>query len=166
MIFVTLGTHGAPFTRLIRALDALPADELVVQYGHSPEPVGVQRAVAFMPFSEVLELIDRAAAVITHAGVGSILCATRAGHTPIVAARRADHGEHVDDHQLELAAALGERGMVVPAWELDGLAEAVRALPPRRPPAAPVERPLHAAVRTALSPPSPRSANRRLLRRR
>ena len=154
MIFVTLGTHGQPFERLIRALDRLPATELVVQHGHSPAPAGVVRAVPFMPFSEVLEHIDAADTVITHAGVGSILCATRAGHTPVVVPRLERHGEHVDDHQVELTEALADRGMVIPAWELDRLAETVHGVPPRRPRAAPSERPIHSAVRAAISPPS------------
>ena len=160
MIFVTLGTHGQPFGRLIRALDLLPAAELVVQHGHSPAPAGVMRAVPFMPFSEVLEHIDAADTVITHAGVGSILCATRAGHTPIVVPRLERHGEHVDDHQLELTRALADRGMVAPAWELDRLAETVSTVPPRRPRAVQSERPIHSAVRAAIRPPAPSSNGR------
>jgi len=155
LIFVTLGTHGQAFTRLIRALEELPSAELVVQHGHSPAPSGVRRAVPFMPFSEVLEHIDAAAVVITHAGVGSILCATRAGHTPLVVPRLERHGEHVDDHQVELTDALAARGIVVPVWELDGLAETVSTAPPRRPRVEQSERPIHSAVRAAIRPPSP-----------
>jgi UDP-N-acetylglucosamine transferase subunit ALG13/CelD/BcsL family acetyltransferase involved in cellulose biosynthesis len=161
VIFVTLGTHGQPFGRLIRALDALPSAELVVQHGHSPAPAGALRAVPFMPFSEVLEHIDAADTVITHAGVGSILCATRAGHTPIVVPRLELHGEHVDDHQVELTGALADRGMVVPAWELDRLAETVSTVPSRRARAVQSERPIHSAVGAAIRPPS--SSNGRVL---
>ena len=161
MIFVTLGTHGQPFTRLIRALVELPTSELVVQHGHSPAPAGVTRAVAFMEFSEVLEQIDAAAAVITHAGVGSILCATRAGHTPVVVPRLERHGEHVDDHQVELTGALAKRGMVVPAWELDRLGEILGTVPARRARCATGERPIHSAVRAAIRP-APSSSNGRV----
>ncbi len=160
MIFVTLGTHGQPFGRLIRALDALPSAELVVQHGHSPAPAGVVRAAPFMPFSEVLEHIDAADTVITHAGVGSILCATRAGHTPVVVPRLERHGEHVDDHQVELTEALADRGMVVPAWELDRLTETVSAVPGRRSRAVQSERPIHSAVRAAIRPRAPSSNGR------
>lgn len=162
MIFVTLGTHGQPFARLIRALDALPPADLVVQYGHSPAPQGVVRAVPFMTFSEVLEHIDAADTVITHAGVGSILCATRAGHTPIVVPRLERHGEHVDDHQVELTGALGDRGMVVPAWDVGHLAETLSTVPSRRARAVQSERPIHSAVRAAITPPAP-SSNGRVL---
>jgi UDP-N-acetylglucosamine transferase subunit ALG13 len=151
VIFVTLGTHGQPFARLIRALAELRPSELVVQHGHSPAPAGVARAIAFMEFSEVLERIDAAEAVITHGGVGSILCATRAGHTPVVAPRLERHGEHVDDHQVELTRALAERGTVMPAWDLDRLTEAIAAVPPRRPRETRAERPVHRAVRAAIN---------------
>jgi CelD/BcsL family acetyltransferase involved in cellulose biosynthesis/UDP-N-acetylglucosamine transferase subunit ALG13 len=151
VIFVILGTHRQPFARLIDALETLPSEALVVQYGHSPAPGAALRAVPFMPFSEVLEEIGAADVVVTHAGVGSILCATRAGHTPVVVPRLKRHGEHVDDHQVELTAALAERGMVLPAWDMEHLAEAVRAVPPRRQPDAEAERPIHSAVRAELA---------------
>ena len=151
MIFVTLGTHHDPFTRLIEALAALPADELVVQHGHSPPPAAAAEAVAFLPLPEMLARIDAADAVVTHAGVGSILLARRAGHTPVVVPRTPVRGEHVDDHQAELTAALEADGAVVAAWDAAGLAGAVARVPPRQPARAPAEGPLHRAVRAALA---------------
>ena len=56
----------------------------------------------------MLECFRSADKVVTHAGVGSILCADREGHVPLVVPRRHDLGEHVDDHQLELARALAD----------------------------------------------------------
>ena len=150
MIFATVGTHGQPFERLIRALETLPGNELVVQHGHSRPPRGAAHAAAFMPFPEVLWRIEAAEAVIMHAGVGTILCARRAGHTPLVVPRLRRHGEHVDDHQLELARALGEREAVIAVWEPQRLSEALGAIPPRRAPEALAEKPIHAAVRAAL----------------
>ena len=151
MIFATVGTHGQPFERLIRALESLPGDDLVVQHGHSRPPRGVAHAAAFMPFPEVLERIEAADAVIMHAGVGTILCARRAGHTPLVVPRQRRHGEHVDDHQVELARALGEREAVIAVWEPERLGERLGSVPPRRAPEALGEKPIHAAVRAALA---------------
>lgn len=150
MIFVTVGTHQQPFDRLIRALDALPPDELVVQYGFAEAPRGVARAVPFMPFPEMLENFRRADAVITHAGVGSILCATTVGHVPIVVPRLKRHGEHVDDHQVQLIRELERAGEITVLWDVEGLTAAVADVPPRR---APIERRagrLHAGVRAAI----------------
>ena len=161
MIFVTVGTHQQPFTRLIRALDALPSAELVVQHGFAEAPHGVARAVRFMPFPEMLENFQRADTVITHAGVGSILCATNVGHVPIVVPRLKRHREHVDDHQLELMHALQDAGGVRVILDVGLLARAVAEAPPRR---APVERrpgPLHESVKLAiLGNPEPTAGNR------
>jgi UDP-N-acetylglucosamine transferase subunit ALG13 len=150
VIFVTLGTHHDPFPRLIDALGSLPGDELVVQHGHSAAPAGVREAVPFLSFAEMLERVRAADAVVTHAGVGSILLARREGHTPVVVPRLHRFGEHVDDHQVELTEALAADGKVIPAWEGTDLAAAVRSAPRRSEPRPPVAGPLHVALREAL----------------
>jgi UDP-N-acetylglucosamine transferase subunit ALG13 len=148
VIFVTVGTHHQPFERLLDALDALD-DELVVQYGPG-RPPAARRAEAFMPFDEMLACFREADKVITHAGVGSIICARREGHVPIVVPRRHELGEHVDDHQAELSRALSERGGVIAVWDVSRLAEAVAAAPSRSPVSAAAEPELCPSVRDAL----------------
>lgn len=149
MIFVTVGTHHQPFERLLGALDSLD-DELVVQYGPGKPPATASNAEAFMPFDEMLRRFREADNVITHAGVGSIICASREGHTPLVVPRRHDLGEHVDDHQVELTRALAQRGSVIAIWDVDTLAETVASAPPRRPVSEAVEPALCPSVRSAL----------------
>lgn len=153
MIFATVGTHQDGFPRMLRALEALPladGEELVVQHGHGAPPANATRAEAFLPFPAMAELFAAARVVVTHAGVGSILLATRAGHTPIVVPRLARNGEHVDDHQVELARALERDGRVVVCWDEAQLPQLVASVPPRRSAAAPQERPLATAVGAAL----------------
>ena len=150
MIFVTVGTHQQPFPRLLSALSALPPGRLVVQHGYGPAPAGVARAAAFMSFEEMTEQFEAAEAVVTHAGVGSILLAMRAGHTPIAVPRYSRRGEHVDDHQLELARALAGLGHVVALWEGEDLVAKLAAAPPRRSRLDAGARPIHRAVRAAL----------------
>jgi UDP-N-acetylglucosamine transferase subunit ALG13 len=125
LIFVTVGTHQQPFDRLLSALGRLDTGELVVQYGPAEPPPGIARAEAYMPFERVLACMREAETVITHAGVGSILCARREGHVPIVVPRRHDLGEHVDDHQAELTRALEPHGGIVAVWDVAELGEAV-----------------------------------------
>ena len=149
MIFATVGSSHIPFERLMRALDALPAAELVVQHGPA-QATAAARATAFMPFDELAELVEAADVVVSHAGVGSILCAIRAGHTPIVLPRLERFGETVDDHQLELAEALDRQGRIVSLGAAADLADAVAAARPRTAPSPPTVRPIHAAVRAAL----------------
>ncbi len=134
MIFATVGTHQDPFERMIVGLEQMPnAAELVVQYGYARPPEGVGRAVDFMSFEEMEANFGAAEAVITHAGVGSILCARRAGHLPIVVPRFTELGEHVDDHQVELTKALAGRGEVEPVWRDEEIAAALTRIPPRAP---------------------------------
>jgi UDP-N-acetylglucosamine transferase subunit ALG13 len=130
LIFVTVGTHHQPFERLLSALPDL-GENLVVQYGPGRRPEGVGEAADYMSFEQILECLEKAEKVITHAGVGSILLATRAGHLPLVVPRRAELSEHVDDHQAELTRALGESGAVVPVWEVAELGVLLDAVPRR-----------------------------------
>jgi UDP-N-acetylglucosamine transferase subunit ALG13 len=152
VIFVTVGTHHQPFDRLLSALGTLDQRDLVVQCGPAAPLPGVEQTEAYMPFDRMLECFRDADIVITHAGVGSILCATREGHVPLVVPRRRDLGEHVDDHQVELTRALETRGGVIAVWNTDELADLVRRVPPRRPRSSsePVESSLSRTVRTAL----------------
>jgi UDP-N-acetylglucosamine transferase subunit ALG13 len=87
--------------------------------------------------------------VVTHAGVGSVLCAREAGHVPVVVPRLHRYDEHVDDHQLELVAALGANGHVVPVMDMAELGAAVQKAG-RRADTTTAPKPLHAAVRGAL----------------
>jgi beta-1,4-N-acetylglucosaminyltransferase len=126
MIFVSVGTHEAPFDRLLRAVGELRIDEeLVVQYG--PSDVRCDRATEFdyRPFDEVVELVRQARVVVTHAGVGSVMLALSNGKRPVVMARLRSFDEHVDDHQLELARRLADAGLVDLVEDGTGLSEAL-----------------------------------------
>lgn len=126
MIFVSVGTHEAPFDRLLCAVSELGLDEdLVVQYG--PSSVRCDRALEFeyLSFDDVVDYIEDARAVVMHAGVGSAMVALANGKRPIVMARRREFGEHVDDHQVELARRLESSGLVTLVEDLEGLRAAL-----------------------------------------
>jgi UDP-N-acetylglucosamine--N-acetylmuramyl-(pentapeptide) pyrophosphoryl-undecaprenol N-acetylglucosamine transferase len=131
VIFATVGTHGQPFTRFLDALAGLD-DDVVVQYGHNPRPAGVHEAVAFMPFDELNARMREADVVVTHAGVGSVLCARQAGHVPVVVPRLHRYGEHVDDHQLQITTEMEAAGMVVAAVDATALPGAIDAARTRK----------------------------------
>jgi predicted glycosyltransferase len=65
-----------------------------------------------MAFEDVVDTMAQADSVVCHAGVGTIMTALQAGHTPVVVPRQAGRGEHVDDHQMDIASRFAERGMV------------------------------------------------------
>ena len=91
---------------------------------------GVPAPKGFFSFDTIVENIQAADVVISHAGVGSVLCAIRAGHTPVLFPRLKRYNEAVDDHQVELAEALADRGTAVVAWTADDLSAAVASAPP------------------------------------
>jgi UDP-N-acetylglucosamine transferase subunit ALG13 len=134
VIFATVGSTQFRFDRLVQALEQLPVEQLFVQHGPVPPPAAAGRATDFMQFPEVVESMERADAVVSHAGAGSILCALRVGHVPVVVPRLQRFGETVDDHQVELARALAQDGKVICVEDLNRLGEAVASAPPRQPP--------------------------------
>lgn len=151
MIFVTVGSTTFPFERLVGAVSQLAGEEVVIQHGPVAPPAGLARSQAFMPFPEILHNMESAQKVVSHAGVGSILSALRAGHTPIVVPRLRRFGETVDDHQVELVDALAAEGKVVAVADIARLGETVRDAPERQESVLPIAGPLQRAVRDALT---------------
>jgi UDP-N-acetylglucosamine transferase subunit ALG13 len=129
VIFVTVGTNEAPFDRLLRAVEALPAsEEIVVQHGSSSvRPANAATSHAFMPFDELVEEMRRARVVVTHAGIGSIMSALSCGKRPIVVPRLLRYREAVDDHQVPVARRLESSGLVTFVEDPSQLAAAVAA---------------------------------------
>lgn len=151
MILATVGTHAQAFPRFFDIVRDL-GDDVLLQYGQGPAPDGFSNAVEFLPFDELMRRMQTASAVVTHAGVGSVLCARRAGHVPVVVPRLRQLGEHVDDHQAEFTRTLEATGEVVAVWDGTDVRAAVAEAALRRPsgPAEPELGPLHLAVREAL----------------
>lgn len=135
MIFVTVGTQ-LPFDRLIDAMQdyaAAQGEEVVAQTGHVPSgdrwPALDARA-ALSP-DQFGDLMRTARIVVGHAGIGTVLSATRFARPLVILPRRADLGEHRNDHQMATARQLeGRRGLSV-AWD----ATAIRPLLSRDAPA-------------------------------
>lgn len=134
-IVVVVGNKG-PFDRLVRGLDAYaqahPEASVWVQHsaGLLPERL---RGAPVVDRAELLARMREADVVVTHAGSGTVRDALVLGHRPVVVPRRAKLGEHVNDHQLELVAAL--EGRIEPVFDVDELEGAIaRAAAQRRSP--------------------------------
>jgi UDP-N-acetylglucosamine transferase subunit ALG13 len=149
VIFVSVGSIHFPFDRLVSATADLAGD-VFVQHGTAELPAGV-RGVPFLSCAEMAEAMAEADAVVTHAGVGSILLAREHGHVPVVMPRMKKHGETVDDHQVAFAEVLAEDGTVVMIRDGLALPRAVADAQLRRGVQAHVEAPVHIAVREALA---------------
>jgi UDP-N-acetylglucosamine transferase subunit ALG13 len=157
LIVLLLGTHEQPFERAIDAVVPLTAtDDVVVQHGHTSPRPDLQRVtwLEFVPYERIVELCRQATGVISHAGVGTIMTVLANGKTPVVVPRLARYGEHVDDHQLQIAREFDAHGMVVAAEEHDDIRAALR-----RAASAPVAREasgsLARAIAAAVDGPNP-----------
>jgi len=134
MIFVSVGMHHQGFDRLIRAMDDLDTslgEPVVMQIGASSYEPRNARYFRFAGNDEVESLMEAARVVVIHCGVGSIISALRHRVPLVVVPRLKRYGEHVDDHQLEVARVLGESGRATVLFDVEGLREAIgRAHPP------------------------------------
>jgi UDP-N-acetylglucosamine transferase subunit ALG13 len=126
--FVSVGNALQPFTRLLDAVSRIAPQlpqPVIVQSGHTPLVEHAFQSVPFIGMDEFVRNIREAELLILHAGAGSIIYTIEAGKVPVVMPRRAAFGEHVNDHQVELARALAEVGKVVMAEGPEDLALAV-----------------------------------------
>jgi len=116
-VLVTLGTSPFPFTRLVRRLAAvLPAQaDVIWQVGSTPVGRLPGRVLTTLGHDDLVAEMHAADVVVCHAGVGSALTALAMGRIPVLVPRRLGEGEHVDEHQLQIARVLAARGLAVAA---------------------------------------------------
>lgn len=145
--FVALGTHDQPFDRLVEFVRAAAARGIL------PSPIRVQSGVTACPSSPEISASDwmspqemthcllASKVVVCHAGSGIVAGALRSGHRPLVVPRLGEHGEHVDDHQAQLAAKLARLDLAVHVQSNISNADVEHALKPLRPPAWPPSMP-------------------------
>jgi anti-anti-sigma factor len=118
MIFVTVGTEQYQFNALLDWIGVLLDygyidEKVVVQYGSSTSlPKGV-KGFPFLPEQDFRALIDRSRLVVAHCGEGTALLLEDLAKPYILVPRMRKYGEHVDDHQVELADALEKQGVIV-----------------------------------------------------
>ena len=131
MIYVTVGKMPLGFDRLIEAADALAAgagEEVLIQAGSSGYRPVNSKWKDFLTFDESEGYIRDSSLVISHAGIGTIIGALRAGTPIIIVPRREALKEHFNDHQLEIAAAVKGRPGVEVVEDVAGLGAAVKRL--------------------------------------
>ncbi len=126
MIFVTVGTQ-LPFPRLVEAMDQLA--------GRLYEPVMAQTGASVRCRNLIVEpkmdparyqtVLRKARLVVSHAGIGTVLAAQDAGIPVVLVPRRADLGEHRNDHQIGTVRSLVGRQGITAVWNTDGLGAAL-----------------------------------------
>jgi UDP-N-acetylglucosamine--N-acetylmuramyl-(pentapeptide) pyrophosphoryl-undecaprenol N-acetylglucosamine transferase len=111
---VTLGTERFPFQRAVERTSALlEGRDVFWQTGSTRAELSGQPLAQWVDAEELRAACRGSDVLITHGGVGSALVALESGKVPIILPRRSDRGEHIDDHQLEVAGVLAGRGLAI-----------------------------------------------------
>ena len=130
MIFVALGTQKFPFNRLLKELDLISKegkikDRIVAQTGYSTYIPKMFKSTKFLNVDEYNKNIKKCDLLITHAGVGTILEGKKLDKPIIVVPRLSKYGEHVDDHQLEIAEDFAKKKLVFACQDIKKLASLI-----------------------------------------
>lgn len=125
-VFVPLGTQKFPFGRIITALNGL-----VKQGLYKPEEIVMQSALypikpeftAFklIPNEDFNRYMEEAEVIVTHSGVNSIISCMIKGKPLVVCPRLHEFGEHVDNHQMEIARLMHDKYDVLVCTDMKDL---------------------------------------------
>lgn len=130
MIFVSVGTQKFQMDRLLREIDELAKNKLsgervFAQTGNSSYSPENYEYKPFLSADEFEQRVKNCDLLITHSGVATIIAGVKAEKPVIVVPRLSKFGEHVDDHQLEIAKAFCEQNFVLMCGEDESLAECI-----------------------------------------
>ncbi len=130
LIFLTVGTQ-LPFPRLLdgicRCSDRLTKAGFdlfgqVLQIPAWPLPFACATTLSKAEFDAYF---DRAALVVSHCGMGTIITCQMAGKPAVLMPRRADLGEHRNDHQITTARAFRSYPGIEIVEHVDAVEEAM-----------------------------------------
>lgn len=118
MIFVTVGFQ-MPFDRLVRAIDewagATGRHDVFAQTGDGAYRARHIEATPWLDPPAFRARLEQADAIVSHAGMGTILSALELAKPLLVLPRRAHLAETRSDHQLATARELAARGWLLAA---------------------------------------------------
>jgi Uncharacterized conserved protein len=118
MIYVAVGTQKFQFDRLLKTIDNLISngvitEEVFAQTGNCIyKPVNYSYK-EFLSKEEFDNYIHRCDLLITHSGVATIIAGLRYNKPVIVMPRIAKLGEHVDDHQVQIADSFAGKNFIL-----------------------------------------------------
>jgi UDP-N-acetylglucosamine transferase subunit ALG13 len=133
MIFVTIGSavKGIEFTRLIKKMDEAAGrlnEEVVMQIGTVPYEPQNARYFRYASYQENLSYFQKASLIVGHCGIGTILNALRFRKPFIGVPRKSQYGEHVDDHQIEIAQRLEGKELIEIVYDVENLESSVKEI--------------------------------------
>jgi UDP-N-acetylglucosamine transferase subunit ALG13 len=135
MIYVTVGTMFLDFPRLVLKMDEIAqatGERVVVQTGLGQTLPQACEHFEFKPREDVLAIQREARVIVCHAGIGSVMDALSTRRPLLVVPRLKRFREHMNDHQLDVAQAVENRGWGRMVLNMDDLPAAC-ANPPEVP---------------------------------
>lgn len=127
LIYVTVGTSQCEFTRLIKKMDEISGkieEKVIIQKGHGDfKPINADY-FSFVSKEKADYYYKKARVVVSHAGVGSIVSATKL-NKPIILVPRIDelNEDSSGNHQKQICEKLKDKIKVV--WEIENLEYAI-----------------------------------------
>lgn len=116
-VVVSLGTNRFSFERVLDWISSALRhdDDVLLQHGATRprELRGRVRQVHSLPAADLDAELSAADVVVGHAGTGLALTALQHRRAPVLFARAAAYGEHVDDHQQQTLQSLAGRGLAL-----------------------------------------------------
>jgi UDP-N-acetylglucosamine transferase subunit ALG13 len=124
--------HPHGFDRLVRAGDDLAAqitEPVVIQYGSSAYVPQYAQAFAYTTGEAMQQLVQEARLLISHAAAGTVINALLQDKKLVLVPRLKAFNESIDDHQLQLSAAMQrqQRAVVVLQPTAEALMRAIEA---------------------------------------
>ena len=118
MIFVTLGTQKFQFNRLLRMMDDLIENKKIhervfAQIGNSDYLPQYYEYCNFLSNHDYEEYIKNCDILVSHSGVGTIMTGLKYRRKIIVVPRLSKYGEHIDDHQTQIAQSFSKLNYVL-----------------------------------------------------
>jgi UDP-N-acetylglucosamine transferase subunit ALG13 len=131
MILVTVGTEQYPFNRLMHWIDlllqqGLIQDDVVVQSGNCTFIPGGVKVYQFLKEDQFRDLLQQSDLVIAHCGEGTVLLLDSLDKPYVLVPRSFAFKEHVDNHQVDMAVALGAVEVPI-AWSPGDLVRFLQA---------------------------------------
>lgn len=132
MIFVTVGTHEQQFNRLIKKIDQLKKDnvileEVFMQIGYSTYQPNYCVYEKFLSYEKMNEMYKCADIIVTHGGPASFMKALEIKKMPIVVPRQEKFHEHVNNHQVEFVKLVEKRfNSIIGVYNIEELEKALK----------------------------------------
>ncbi len=133
MILLTVGTYPLPFERLVKAIDTaimkkLIKEEVFAQIGLCNYRPQNMEYVEMLQKESFDSYFQKASAVISHAGMGTIRMALDNEKALLAMPRLQKYGEVVNDHQIATAKRFEELGHILVAYDVEDLPDGIRRL--------------------------------------